>query len=129
MENPFVRKNWVQQAYGLTNNRPDCLEKLFSLPVEAIKQAKPINENTYPAFVGIRWGFARIGEGILVMTEKGRWFVFTGGHDLVERVLVSGQYGASQVFKDFGFPMSARSLLLGGGVSARCGHETDAGGV
>lgn len=33
----------------------------------------------------------------------GRWFVFTGGHDLVERVLVSGQYGASQVFKDLGF--------------------------
>lgn len=33
----------------------------------------------------------------------GRWFVFTGGHDLVERVLVSGQYGASQVFQDLGF--------------------------
>jgi hypothetical protein len=33
----------------------------------------------------------------------GRWFVFTGGHDLIERVLVSGQYGASQVFQDLGF--------------------------
>ena len=33
----------------------------------------------------------------------GRWFVFTGGHDLIERVLVSGQHNATQVFQDIGY--------------------------
>jgi hypothetical protein len=70
LENPFVRNSWVQQGYGLTNDRPDCLEKLFGMTIQAIKQSKPINENAYPAFVGIRWGFARIESGILLATDK-----------------------------------------------------------
>ena len=33
----------------------------------------------------------------------GRWFTFVAGHDMVERVLVDGQYAASRVFADLGF--------------------------
>ena len=33
----------------------------------------------------------------------GRWFTFVAGHDMVERILVDGQYSASRVFSDLGF--------------------------
>ncbi len=36
----------------------------------------------------------------------GRWFTFVAGHDMVERILVDGQYAASRVFSDLGFGAS-----------------------
>ncbi len=36
----------------------------------------------------------------------GRWFTFVAGHDMVERILVGGQYAASRVFSDLGYGSS-----------------------
>lgn len=33
----------------------------------------------------------------------GKWFTFVGGHDLVEKILVVGQYNATKVFRDIGY--------------------------
>jgi hypothetical protein len=38
----------------------------------------------------------------------GRWFTFVAGHDMVERMLVDGQYAASRVFADLGYGSSFR---------------------
>lgn len=68
--NPFARQSWIEQGYGLTDKRPTCLAKLFGQSVQAIKQTKPDNENRYPAFVGVRWGFACVQDEVLVATDK-----------------------------------------------------------
>nr|MBP7323289.1 hypothetical protein [Deltaproteobacteria bacterium] len=72
VRNPFAVKDWVDQGFGLTfdkGNRQAKLEKLFGKSVEEIKRMKR-NDGRYPAFVGIRWGFAGIESNVLVKTEK-----------------------------------------------------------
>lgn len=57
--NPFFHESWRVQNYPLTKHRKEQLEKLFGQDEESIKK---IDQNTgaYPAFVGIRWGFAEV---------------------------------------------------------------------
>ncbi len=70
--NPFVKSYWIDQGHGLTvkyANRQASLGKLFGKSVEEIKKINP-NLGSYPAFVGIRWGFAEINDNQLIETEK-----------------------------------------------------------
>jgi len=70
--NPFAIPSWIDQGYGLTTNkgnRAAKLEKLFGKTIDEIKDIKT-NDGRYPAFVGIRWGFAEIKNNRLVKTEK-----------------------------------------------------------
>jgi hypothetical protein len=39
-------------------------------------------------------------------TGTGRWFTFIGGPDLVEKILVAGRYGATQIYRDIGYGSS-----------------------
>lgn len=39
----------------------------------------------------------------LIRAGIGQWFAFLGSHDLVEKVLVAGQYNATQVYRDVGY--------------------------
>jgi len=68
--NPFARPSWIKQDYTLTPDRKGELAPLFGKTVQEIMSG---DDNTcrYPAFVGIRWGFAVICIcGRLVPTEK-----------------------------------------------------------
>jgi len=67
--NPFVSKDWVEQSYGITDNRRWQLSKLFGKTLVEINKIKA-NEGNYPAFVGIRWGFAKLVDGRLFKTDK-----------------------------------------------------------
>ena len=49
--------------------RAKQLERILSKQVQTIQIAKP-NENSYPAFVGIRWGFARVEVEVLAPTDQ-----------------------------------------------------------
>jgi hypothetical protein len=70
--NPFAIPSWVAQGYSLTDKRSAYLAKLFGQTVQAISQSGSPNENKYPAFVGVRWGFAKIDDDVLVPTKK--WY-------------------------------------------------------
>jgi len=63
-KNPFARKDWIKQGYSLTDHRRQQLRALFGKTVQEISQVGR-NEGRYPAFVAIRWGFARIKDGKL----------------------------------------------------------------
>jgi hypothetical protein len=67
--NPFCIKSWIDQGFRFTDKRKEYLEKLFGLSVEEIKNINR-NEGSYPACVGIRWGFAEIKDNRLIKTEK-----------------------------------------------------------
>lgn len=62
--NPFYRESWCKQNYPLTKHRREQLEMLFGLDEVSIKDMNQ-NEGAYPAFVGIRWGFAKMKDGKL----------------------------------------------------------------
>jgi hypothetical protein len=68
--NPFAQESWIQQGFGLTPKRQEQVEILFGRSAENILTAQPENDNRYVAFVAIRWGFAKIINGILTQTEK-----------------------------------------------------------
>lgn len=65
--NPFARPSWIEACYPLTSHRQVQLASLFGKEISTFK-----NQNTgmYPAFLGIRWGFAAIENGRLIQTEK-----------------------------------------------------------
>jgi hypothetical protein len=68
--NPFVLDSWIKQGYGFTPHRQKQISKLFGELISTIKGINPKNENSYAAFVGIRWGFAKIDDKKLAPTEK-----------------------------------------------------------
>lgn len=67
--NPFVQDCWIDQEYGLTAKRRRDLETLLRQTCEEILEGDE-NIRRYPAFVGIRWGFAELQDDTLVPTEK-----------------------------------------------------------
>jgi hypothetical protein len=68
--NPFVTSSWVAQAQSLsTAHRQGQLQRLFGKTIDEIRQVGR-NPGEYPAFLGIRWGFARLEGDRLVPTEK-----------------------------------------------------------
>lgn len=67
--NAFAKPGWIQQGYGLTAKRRADLEPLFGQTREEILKGDE-NLCCYPAFVGIRWGFAELQDATLVPTEK-----------------------------------------------------------
>ncbi len=67
--NPFVQESFIGQGYGLTAKRRRDLEPLFGQTREEILKSDE-NKCRYPAFVGIRWGFAELQNDTLVPTEK-----------------------------------------------------------
>ncbi len=66
--NPFVSDDWIEQKRKLTPYRLKQLKELIDVHVETIKSNR--NEGAYPAFVGIRWGFAEVQNRRLKKTEK-----------------------------------------------------------
>jgi len=68
-KNPFAIKSWIKQGRGLTLHREKQLKKVFSKTIEQIRNAGK-NQGAFPAFVAIRWGFARIENGILKPTSN-----------------------------------------------------------
>lgn len=71
--NPFVRNSWISQGYPFTSHRKKQFQVLIGLQIEEIKNNFASNEGSYPAFIAIRWGFARIETGRLKSTEKWRY--------------------------------------------------------
>ena len=69
INNPFTTKDWINQGRGLTGHRTKQLKSLINGHIENIKKLNP-NEGSYPAFVAIRWGFAKIETDVLIGTEK-----------------------------------------------------------
>ena len=67
--NPFAQSEWIGQGYPCTEGRQKQLEQVFDKSIDEIKSLGR-NEAEYPAFVGIRWGFAAIDGGRLVRTSK-----------------------------------------------------------
>lgn len=67
--NPFFVEDWRKQNFSLTPHRKEQLEKLFELDEASIKNINK-NEGAYPAFVGIRWGFAKMNDGKLTAHEN-----------------------------------------------------------
>ncbi len=65
--NPFTKPSWIKARQPLTTHRQVQLTSLFGKEISTFK-----NQNTgkYPAFLGIRWGFAAIENGRLIQTEK-----------------------------------------------------------
>lgn len=74
--NPFLGNyhSWVcSQEGGLTRgpgSREEGLAKILGSDVQSLLESKEYNDVHYPAFVGIRWGYAEIIDGILVPTDK-----------------------------------------------------------
>lgn len=68
--NPFVRNSWISQGYPFTPHRQEQFQTLIGLRIEEIKSDYTSNDGSYPAFIAIRWGFARIENGRLNPTEK-----------------------------------------------------------
>ena len=68
--NPFIKDSWIKQGYGFTTHRQEQISKLFGKHISAILWTNPKNENSYVAFVSIRWGFANIIDDKLTPTEK-----------------------------------------------------------
>ncbi|MCK5862506.1 MAG: hypothetical protein KAH38_08475 [Candidatus Hydrogenedentes bacterium] len=67
--NPFGMPCWIKQGYKLTSHRQQQLKKLFGKTQGDIFSSN-VNAYRYPAFVGIRWGYAELQGGILVPTNK-----------------------------------------------------------
>ena len=67
--NPFVVNDWIKQGFGLTLHRQKQLKKILGKTIDQIRRIKR-NEGAYPAFVGIRWGFANIKNDVLEPTSK-----------------------------------------------------------
>jgi hypothetical protein len=65
--NPFIKPSWIKQRGSLTTERQEQLRPLFGKEISTIKSS---NTEQYPAFLGIRWGFAIINEGKLTRTDK-----------------------------------------------------------
>ena len=63
--NPFAQKSWIIQGYPFTPHRQEQFQVLIGLRIEEIKMNFTPNDGSYPAFVAIRWGFARIVNGRL----------------------------------------------------------------
>ena len=66
--NPFYCGSWRVQNYSLTKHRMQQLEILFGKDEESIKNIDR-NIGAYPAFVGIRWGFAIMSDKKLTKTD------------------------------------------------------------
>lgn len=69
--NPFVQQSWIAQGFGFTPKRQEKIENIFGQNLENILKARPINDNSYVAFVSIRWGFACLLDKKL--TPTGKW--------------------------------------------------------
>lgn len=68
--NPFATPSWGAQGQSLsTAHRQGRLERLFGKSLGEIRSFDP-NEGQYPAFLGIRWGFARLEGDRLSPTDK-----------------------------------------------------------
>lgn len=70
--NPFSSADWIMQNRPLTTHRKTQLAFLFNKDIETIRKIEP-NKGSYPAFVGIRWGFATIEGDRLSETEKWKY--------------------------------------------------------
>lgn len=70
--NPFSSADWKRHNRPLTTHRKTQLAFLFNKDVETIRKIEP-NKGCYPAFVGIRWGFATIEGDRLIETEKWKY--------------------------------------------------------
>jgi hypothetical protein len=68
--NPFIQDDWIKQGYGFTHHRQNQISGLFGKQIKIILETKPKNNNSYVAFVAIRWGFAIVKDGKLTPTEK-----------------------------------------------------------
>lgn len=68
-KNPFATKGWIDQGYSFTDHRKRRLKEIIDASFEDIARFKP-NEGRYPAFVAIRWGFAKVSQGKLRPTAK-----------------------------------------------------------
>jgi 5-methylcytosine-specific restriction protein A len=68
-QNPFSTKSWIDQSFKLTAKRAAQLKELFGKSIDEIKTVGS-NQGRYPAFVGIRWGYAEVREFTLQPTEK-----------------------------------------------------------
>jgi hypothetical protein len=68
--NPFTLESWIKQGYGFTIHRQKQIPELFGKETSSILGTNPKNENSYVAFVAIRWGFACLVNKKLTPTEK-----------------------------------------------------------
>ena len=66
--NPFTCELWVNQNYRMTAYRKQQLSNLIGLTINEIRTLS-INEGAYVAFIAIRWGYARLENRILVLTD------------------------------------------------------------
>jgi len=65
--NPFAKPSWIKARQPLTSHRQIQLIPLLGKEISTFQDQ---NEEKYPAFLGIRWGFATIEKGKLIHTEK-----------------------------------------------------------
>jgi hypothetical protein len=70
IKNPFGHDSWIEQNYGFTSKRQGQIKILFGQSIEKILTTKPENDNSYVAFVAIRWGFACLINSKLIPTIK-----------------------------------------------------------
>lgn len=72
VNNPFGKKknDWKKQACGLTDYRRNQLMPLLNRNADEILEYKPEKESRYPAFVAVRWGFAKLSSDNKVISKK-----------------------------------------------------------
>jgi len=81
--NPFIQDDWIKQGFGFTLHRQKQISELFGKFFKTILETQPKNNNSYVAFVAIRWGFAKIIEGKLAPTEKWSNRQLYNGHGML----------------------------------------------
>lgn len=85
--NPFIQDEWIKQGFSFTHHRQNQISELFGKQIKIILETKPKNNNSYVAFVAIRWGFAIVEDGKLAPTEKwyNRFLYDDHGHPLKQK--------------------------------------------
>lgn len=69
-QNPFSCETWIEKRYELTEGRRKLLPALFGKDERGIRLKFAVNDGTYLAFIAIRWGYAKMVDGIFTATEK-----------------------------------------------------------
>jgi hypothetical protein len=67
--NPFAIDSWINQNYKMTSERLAKAKKMDGWTVELIKKLDR-NDNKYPAFLAVRWGYAEIIDEIFIIKES-----------------------------------------------------------
>lgn len=72
VNNPFGRNknDWIKKARGFTEHRRTQLMPLLNRNANEVLDHKPENESRYPAFVAVRWGFAKLSSDNKLISKR-----------------------------------------------------------